>query len=292
MKTTRTAVPPVRANGDAIKKLRLAAKKTQKELIRGSTVQHRTYQRAEEGKSTSRETLAEIARLLNVTFEAVVKDEAEKGRGQVKLYNCAGKGGSQILKLVQGAPGSIHYNFDLDPDPGEAEKIAGVVEFCKLHTRMGRGIIPGVKQEFDAPYLSKMSADFIRAAGELNAKLSEVTKLGVKVFVGSYWYWDTLLEAIEPDVEDEEYIKHPKQCRRVLITFSERDEEFILEDGPRKSELKEACYERAARWNSERNYHPDVIEKRLQKDYVFLELHQRFLAFNREYWNKKKALLT
>lgn len=134
MKSKRAVVPSVIANGEAIKKFRLAAKKTQKEVLRGSTVQLRTYQRAEGGKSTSRETLGEIARLLNVTFEAVVEDKAEKGRGQVKLYKCAGKGGSQILKLVQGSPESLRYKFDLDPGPDEAEKLRRLLIFVS-HTQ-------------------------------------------------------------------------------------------------------------------------------------------------------------
>lgn len=147
-----------------------------------------------------------------------------------------------------------------------------------------------MKREDDAPYLDATSAAFIRAAGQLNAKLRQVTKVGVNVFVGSYRYWDIALEAIEPDVEDEEYVQRPGLCERVLITFSERDDEFLLADGPGKHELEEACWERAARSNYKRKFHPDVVDKCLKSYYIFMEFGEKFLSFNREYWNKQKAL--
>jgi hypothetical protein len=90
----------------------------------------------------------------------------------------------QILRLVQSYPGDVAYNFDLDPGPKEAEKIAAAIDFCKAHTIPSRDIIPGIKRD-DPPNFPETSAAFVRAVGQLNAKLRELADLGVNVYVGS-----------------------------------------------------------------------------------------------------------
>lgn len=275
------------AKGDAIKKLRLEAKQTQKELVRGSAVPLRTYQRAEQGKAISPETLREIARLLKVSFEAVVKNDAESDTGQIRLYRCAAKGGLQIMNLIQGRPGDVTYSFNLDPGPVEAEKIAVVVDFCKAHTTAGCPTIPGVKIDESVPYFGAGSPSFIRAVGQLNEKLGQLVEAGVNVFVGSYFYFNVALEAIDWHVEDEEYVQRPQIHQRVLIAFSERGDDFILKPGPQEWEREHSCYERAAKWNFKHERHPDIVDER-----VGFFGPDDFLVFNREYWVQQKSELS
>ena len=264
------------ANGEAIKLLRVKAKKTQKELIRSSQVDLRTYQRAENGEAISPATLREIAGLLNTTFEVSVKNNDQTDGGQVRLYNCGGRGALQILKLLQKAPGSVRYSYDLDPVPEEAERIAVVVDFCNAHTNKSFS-------EEDPAYLGDASAAYIRAVGQLNEKLSELAKVGVNLFLGSYMYWTTLWERL-PVEPHQEYML-PIQERRVLLEFSARSDDFILVDGPPDQESEIYQYDVAAEFNYNKRVHPDALEAAC--DWHELD---RFKKFNRTCWEEQTEM--
>lgn len=198
----------LRADGEKIKQLRAATGKTQKELLRGSHVQMRSYQRAEQGLGVSPAILQEIAALFKRPLGDVCKSEAPKYddyRGSTfRLHPCDGKGGRTIVHNLQCGI-DIRFTFDVDPYGSTASLIADVVRFCKLN-----------RYTQDADLLE--DDDFIEAVGELNSKIAELYVLGVNIHYAVFLRWETNRDTLGQD----QLVRLPT-CKHCLeIVFSER----------------------------------------------------------------------
>jgi len=192
----------LRADGAKIRNLRDKTRKTQKELLRGSTVGMRTYQRAEQGLLISPAVLREIAGLFNVNLGTIVRDPTEPRGETVRLYPCDGRGGLKILNELQLSNATLSFNFDVDPYGEAAAQIADVIRFCEM-------------SEYSQGRLDR--AEFIEAVGVLNGKIAQLYSVGVNIHFASYHVW----EGISQDVLDQ-IIRIPMIQKRHRFIFSEQ----------------------------------------------------------------------
>lgn len=240
MKSQRSAKP----DGVKIKKLREAAGKTQKELLRSSPVHPRTYQRAEQGKPISRSVLSQIATLLRVPVSDIMRQDGTRPdqRGSVRLRGCNGRGAASIISELQTLWGKLEFDFQVDPYGEVATLIADIVRFCKMN-----------HADTIEKFLSE--ADYIEAVGELNTRIAELYQHGVNMYSASYLYWDD--EASEDDDGNKVFL--PRMCERMTIVFHDGPE-ILMEITIPELEQKDAVFKRCHARNRLAGLTPECLE--------------------------------
>ena len=181
--------------------------KSQKELLRDSTVELRSYQRAEQGLAISPAVLREIAGLFKLPLADIVcKPDGDRGARSetVRLHPCDGKGGLKILSRLQ-CPVELRVGFDVDPYGDTATLIADMIRCCKINS-------------YSDASVQLEDAEFIEAVGELNTKIAELYAVGVNIHFATYTRWETSMTQLPTG----EAIRTPT-CRSCLhILFSEQ----------------------------------------------------------------------
>jgi transcriptional regulator with XRE-family HTH domain len=127
-------------DGRKIKKRREALGKTQKGLLQHSTVELRTYQRAEQGRPILPEILNEIAVLLETDLKELTHEKNGPAREATKTptgfeafrLHCVSKiGANALVTELQTPTSKVDYNFTINPTIGVAEHVASIIEYCQ-----------------------------------------------------------------------------------------------------------------------------------------------------------------
>src|SRR5262245_53066706 len=108
--SARSALP----NGEVIKRLRLAQKRSQKEFARLCGITERTLQRAEGGVAISSHFLGIIATGVNVPIEQILVKE-KRAEGEQSIITLSPVKGRQLIGYLQFLHDSVTYDFRIDP---------------------------------------------------------------------------------------------------------------------------------------------------------------------------------
>ena len=254
----------MKPDGTKIRSLRLGLGKTQPQIIHGSQVQLRTYQRAEQGIPLAPETLRDVASLFNLPLTEVLKREAEleaeSKAENVRLHSCDGKGGLKILRELQAYPGDVQFKFDIDPYSEVATHLGEFVTLCELHNS-SKGSPAGHRLH---------NADFIEVVGELNNKIAQLYDLGVNVYFGKFYAWrvDSTIRALD---SREFRVRYPARSSRLRFVFSERTGGMIREETIAPFESRSGVFQRAAKANLDIQIEPDAVEFCLNDMFFYSE---------------------
>ena len=145
----------IRIDGKKLQDLRKKQGKTQKGVIAGSTVQLRTYQRAEQGEQILPDLAGQIARLVGAELKDIRADRGsdDKPSNSYRLNDLICVGAGKLLEALQGADEDCaQYEFEINPRSDIAKSVAQFIEFSELHRRL----------------TNLHPADRIRAIGALN----------------------------------------------------------------------------------------------------------------------------
>jgi transcriptional regulator with XRE-family HTH domain len=219
---SRSVVP----DGPKLRAPREKTGKTQKELLRGTKLGLRTYQRAEQGLPVSRALLTEIAGALRVPMSDLVLGKSSARRGAVRLHSCDGKGGVNLLRELQILWGELKFDFQVDPYGQIASQISDIVRFCQMH---------------HGDSIDKFLAEpeFIEVAGELNTRIAELYAEGVNVFYAGLFYWDSGTRK-----HDGKELNVPRMNERLTIVFSDQPEAMLTPVECSNYETKESVFKR------------------------------------------------
>ncbi|HVZ03270.1 hypothetical protein [Hyphomicrobium sp.] len=270
-KKTKGVLP----DGNAIKQLRKKLGKTQKGLIQGTTIELRTYQRAEQGVRILPEVLGQIAVVLRADPVALRanKNEVSNGSAVFRLQSISNAGGNQLVKELQTSwTDKIDYNFKINPSGAVAEEVAELVDYC---------------QELEITAHSNRKplspANKIRAIGKLNDLISNLAAKGVFAYVGSYNEWDTKRQAVGEMIWEESgepiEARTPSIRKRIRVVFAHEDTDLITGTYSTWS-TRESAYERAIAKNLELGIHPDWLQEHWVFDDDFIEEYRA--AFERQ----------
>jgi transcriptional regulator with XRE-family HTH domain len=276
----------VTPDGKKLRALRAKARKTQKEVIRGTRVQLRTYQRAEKGEPISQEILGEIAKCYGLSLgDLMMGLPREANRSRVRLEPCDGKGARILLRDLRLAS-ELKIRFEVDPYGEVATIIADIVRFCKMHHAESREEI-----EEDA---------FIEAVGELNGKIAELYSHGVNVLFVNYLYWTIEDHPIaDPSVlcptgrelfcGQNPRARAPMMDSRFSLVFSE-ESTGVCEELISPRETKETAYRQANEDNFQLGINPHDLEECLKGSgsrlTSFLD-HREYVKSYRVAWNER-----
>jgi transcriptional regulator with XRE-family HTH domain len=218
---TRARRGPV-PDGQRIAELRSRQGLGQDELAMKARVSLRTLQRAEHGQNVSAPNLQRIASALNVTFEDLAADAAERQAEAAGGQESSGAGGPSPLSLARLGRASdfIHhlmqaeqlsFRYDVDPDEEDAELIAEMVRSMKYFAIRARNMSW-------AEFLDFRSEDEerIRQMGKINSKRRVLAEKGINVFWGDFIH-----------VGDDEVAEGVMQRRILVVTFSNRSSDSV-----------------------------------------------------------------
>ena len=245
--------------------------KLQKQLLLGSNIGMRTYQRAEEGSAISEGVLREIAALFKVPVADILMGRVDGGLGNtVRLHPCDGKGALGVLQILQGWPGELRVDFEVDANGDAATIMADVVRCCEMN-------------QADRDHKTDLgAAEFIEAVGELNAKIAALYALGVNIHFTNYPRWETYRDHLSTG----QSIRVPT-CKPVThIVFSEQSD--VIHRHMSRSET----YERVCAECHYGNYGHDISPEQL-KQYVEAQVggfaNNRFVRAYEEYLQRRSA---
>jgi transcriptional regulator with XRE-family HTH domain len=268
---SRAVIP----DGEKIKNLREASGRTVNELLAGSTVHVRNYQRAERGEKISPEYLQLIAALFKRSLSDLIRQDEKKDNStgsQVRLHSCKGKGGYNIIAALQGRPSDVQFEFRTDPAEDAALRIAEIIKFCEQYT-----LSAGADDEI-AEFVLLKSADFIKVVGQLNSKISDLlANSGINVFFGHQYYWYTELFGADDNKESDFFL--PTLKRRVRIIFADCSDDFIREESLTQ-DSRERRFECCARVNIKNGIDPNTLKALLGNKAVW---HSEFINYYRKY---------
>lgn len=213
----------VLVDGKKLRGLRKKEGKTQKGLIAGTTIQLRTYQRAEQGQHILPDLAEQIAKLLKTDLKTIradqVKDDAPTN--SYRLHNVATVGALKFFETLQGGYGTARYEFAINPRPPIAEQVADFIEFCR----------PLEIPDYDLSE-RRDPATAIRFIGELNHRADVLAAQNIYVFFGTYTQFDIEKDvghAIPIEVTGEQQIVPYtiSSYRNLRVIFSEENAPFL-----------------------------------------------------------------
>lgn len=255
------------ADGKKIQELRKKAGKTQKGLLSSSTIELRTYQRAEKGEHILPELLEQIATLLGTQLKDIRADKATPAQvpNSYRLHNLLVVGAHKFLKELQGHHSRVNYDFAINPNSALAERVAEMIDYCR-HFEIT--INDGSVQTLDP-------ASAIRVVGALNDRAASLSTDGVHVYFGRYTEYDIrkdehTLFPTEVTGGDPIVPYHAVPDFRLRIMFSNESSEFITKTFSSWLSFEEASV-RSVKTNLKLGIHPDWFEPNpfgFDEDYV------------------------
>ena len=252
-----------------IKELRKKAGKTQKGLIQNSSIELRTYQRAEQGRAVLPEMLQQIAVLLSVDTNVLRIDKTlPTNVSEVFRLQCVSRSGAnRLVTELQSWSSKVEYRFRIDPCAQVAEQVAAVVEYCQA-----------LEVTHDNSRTQLSSANKIRAIGHLNDQLGLLAAEGVFTYAGEYHTWDSSSQTVgdltwEHSGEPVE-ARSPTISRNIRLVFHHEETEFL--SGTYSSfESRESAYRMAIAWNIREKIKPDWLQEHWVFEDDFVEAYRR-----------------
>lgn len=246
-----------------IKELRTELGKSQKDLIRGSSVELRTYQRAEQGIAVLPVMLQEIATLLGVEANELRNDKAQtpKSSDVFRLHCMTRDGANKLVQQLQDWNSYVQYSFQINPTAQVANDVAALIEFCQtieISEANGRD-----------PFDLLDPASNIRAIGKINDMLSALAEHGIYAYAGSYC-WHTERMCMLKYLKDGQPIHAmvPTLQRKLRIIFSHEETEYIIGTYP-SSSTEPKSFKRAIAWNLNEQIHPDwLLDQTHERDFI------------------------
>lgn len=169
------------ADGEKIKALRQKLGVGQKGLVQGSTVELRTYQRAEQGGSILPEILQQIAILLKVDLEEIRNDtdrgETPRRASGFRLNNALKAGANKLMRCLREGCWQVNYEYEINPDAELASEVASLVRDLEIwHNEECRPKKPH-------PYTENNWRE-VEYIGQFNEQLNALHLSGVHLFFG------------------------------------------------------------------------------------------------------------
>jgi transcriptional regulator with XRE-family HTH domain len=174
----------IQCNGPRVQQLRVRQSMTQEKLAAMSNVNHRTVQRAERGEVLQLDTLASLAAALGVTVgeltlpddsaEQIDRDESSESNAVVLRRMTSG------IALIELICDSFSGKLYCGAEPTE-DNIATLTDMVE---RIERLIPNPWASPFEAENLTL--AQRLREALAITSQLTELERLGIAVFAGTY----------------------------------------------------------------------------------------------------------
>jgi transcriptional regulator with XRE-family HTH domain len=275
----------VRPDGAKIKDLRFKAKKSQKSLIHGSTVELRTLQRAEKGEPVLPAILQQIASLLDVPYTDITLDDAASDQGNTyRLYNVKKLGGRKLYSALHNWGIEYNYSFAIDPDFELATLIADAIRYFQSFPI----------QSFDDYVIDP--AQKILSIGAINDQLSKLESHCVWVYLGKWKEWNVKKEEdirFGPDLTGGGTVSpsNLEVTEHVSIRFSGENVEYLV-DTFFEFYSYERAVQHAIRDNLERGIHPDwlVHSSYLPRQASFIDVYRD--AYEAAQQSKRRLAIT
>ena len=235
----------VTINGGKIKRLRQKEGKTQKELIKGTQLTLRTYQRAEEGKPVSASVGRDIAGIFKTPLAEIVSatTKSETTSNSLRFQPCNGKGGMKIMQELRHGIYSLDFEFEIDPNAEVSKLVGEVVRICQ---KVGSG-----EEIFKNDTL-------IEAVGELNEKLTTLQERGIHVHFAKEYYWRVDKKDVpysEPDIS----VAVPRIEAQFNMVFSE--ESGVISRALNNFFTKVQAFNRCHRFNYKAGISADLVRE-------------------------------
>ena len=172
MKEPKKRKRGIRANGEKIKELREAKGLSQIELIQPTTVQIRTYQRAEAGENVSVSVLGQIADALGVNLNEIRSDISDDDGGITYLLQ-------RYPSSSPGLPLSILVNQNFTPE------FQFEISFDGDSTKLVSDLVHEIDR---IPVLSKQPVSLVDSLGKISTYLKDLEDIDVHLFFGRFQF--------------------------------------------------------------------------------------------------------